>query len=138
MPVIRIRITSARQNVLLPVQVKASNLIFKRAVIVQYGGVNPNLDGGISVHCSFIAGYSILTNTSDSNDLIVPMDPTKNINDIRFDLSLGDEFIKQSFFIDVLNYNNVASVSFLNTDPGALKYVDIYFEYSNLYDFEIY
>ena len=138
MPILKFRITANEQNIIMPKGITAQNLIFKRAVVIQYAGTNPNLDGGLTVHCSFINGYTILTNSSDSNDLSIPLDPSKSVNDVRFDLSLGDEIIKPAFNVRVLDYGGASPVSFLNTDLGALKYVDIFFEYNELFNFETY
>jgi hypothetical protein len=142
MAILHFRILKNTQSIVLTKAVKAQNLIFKRAVITQHNnGQNPNLDGGIVIHCSFIQGFEIISNTDndikiDANDLIIPMDITKSQHDVRFDLQISNEDIRQAFTVDVKDFTNTNLISFDPVQVGAIKYIDLYFEYSILFDYQ--
>ena len=149
MPVLHFRINQNKENINLSRSIHAQSFIFKRAVVV----CNPstatnqlkNLDGGVNIKCSFLNGFEILSN-QNSNNLYLPFAPpivmvapdsvavaaNYDIFDLRYDLQFSAEDIKNSFNVEVLNYDSNVSPDFHPTTAGTIKYIDLYFEFSEL------
>jgi len=151
MGVLHFRISEKNQNINISRSIYAQSFIFKRAVIV----CNPslattdvkNLNGGINVKLSFLNGFEILSN-QNSNNIYLPFAPpivklvandspaiaaNYDIYDLRYNLQFNAEQIKNSFNVEVYNYDSGSQQpEFSATSAGTIKYIDMYFEIGEL------
>ena len=149
MPVLHIRITKENDYINLSRSLHAQSFVFKRAVVVMNpsttAGTIQNLDGGVTIQLSFFTGFELLSNLS-SNNIYLPFSPPKidtvdppntgnyDIFDIRYDLQFDAEDVKNSFNAKVFHYDSGSEQPSFGTSAGTIKYIDLYFEFDNLFN----
>ena len=149
MPVLHMRIQKANENINLSRSLHAQSFVFKRAVVVlnpsTAAGTIQNLDGGVTIQLSFFTGFELLSNLS-SNNIYLPFTPPKldttvtsntgnyDIFDIRYDLQFNTEDIKNSFNASVYHYDSGSQQPTFGTTAGTIKYIDLYFEFDDLFN----
>jgi hypothetical protein len=140
MPVLHFRISSAQENIKLSRSLHAQNFTLRRAVVVKDASIpNPTdipYDGGCCVEVSFFTGFEVLSNMN-SNDILIPFDSTKEMNDPRFTLNFSSEEIRPSFSVSVFTYTKEHKCPF-GAGPGEIKFIDLFFEFSELFDYNTY
>jgi hypothetical protein len=116
MVVLHLRIKENNEVINLDTGLLSQNLTLKRCVVVKNpktGGAPHQFDGGIAINL-----------------------------DVRFDLNFNAERVNRSFVTSIRNYDDTGIVPPFNRTAGAnnneLKYVDLYFEYDKLYDYDTY
>ena len=143
------RILKENDNINLSRSLHAQSFVFKRAVVVMNpsttAGTIQNLDGGLTIQLSFFTGFELLSNLS-SNNIYLPFSPPKidstitpntgnyDIFDIRYDLQFDAEDVKNSFNAKVYHYDSGSQQPTFGTAEGTIKYIDLYFEFDNLFN----
>jgi hypothetical protein len=149
MPVLHMRILKENDNINLSRSLHAQSFVFKRAVVVMNPSTTAqtiqNLDGGLTIQLSFFTGFELLSNLS-ANNIYLPFSPPKldsnvtantgnyDIFDIRYSLQFDAEDVKNSFNAKVYHYDSGSEQPTFGTTAGTIKYIDLYFEFDNLFN----
>ena len=108
-----------------------------------YTDPTDDLKGGIIVDLSFFKGFEILSNFS-SNDLLIPFANTEVLVDNRYEQDFSNEDISLSFSVECFDYERKNTLKFVSdsgvtaTTPGAIKYIDVFFSFDQLYSYNTY
>ena len=160
MPVLHFRIKKQNENIDLSRTLHSQNLTLRRVIITRNRSVISNapttapipadnfipeyttdLKGGIIVDISFFKGFEILSNFV-SNDILVPFGNEVANIDNRYNLNFANEDIALSFNVQCYDFERKNSVVFQSdttaTTDGAIKYIDLFFDFDNLYDYSTY
>ena len=167
MPVLHFRVTSQNQPINLSRTLHSQNLTLRRITVVrnisvpnnipgaptnlpatpyfvpEYTDAKDDMHGGCIIDCSFFKGFEVLSNFS-SNDIMCPFSNDEIVVDNRFEQNFANEDISLSFSVKVFNYLRSADIKFTSdtglTDlsPGAIKYIDMFFEFDELYSYNTY
>tara|TARA_B100000780_G_scaffold278104_1_gene250558 strand:+ start:1691 stop:2194 length:504 start_codon:yes stop_codon:yes gene_type:complete len=167
MAILHYRITQANQPINLSRTLHAQNLTLRRVSVIrnisipsnipgsptlvpatqyyipEYLDPKDDLHGGIIVDVSFFKGFEVLSNFS-SNDLMIPFSNDDTVVDSRYEQNFSNEDISLSFSVKVFNYLREPNVKFTsdtgNSDltPGAIKYIDMFFEFDELFNYNTY
>ena len=162
MPLLHFRITEKDESINMSRTLHAQNLTLRRAIITRNPSLQTNVQnevavgsaktqvvpiydadckGGIVVDASFLRGYEIMSNFS-SNDIMIPF-ANDSINvDEQFELDIASEDIALAFNIKVLDFERKDTILFTKAtsagEPGAIQYVDLIFQYDELYNHDTY
>jgi len=153
MPVLHYRLNQNNQRIQIPNTVHAQRFTFRRAVVrmIPLAANTPstNLKGGLIVNAShfsgfeFVSGTSIdnttdkpITNNLGANDILIAVDEYKPITNEYYSMSFDSETVNQGFTVQIYNMDR-EKVTF-GTGAGELTSIDIYFEFSSLYDYQTY
>ena len=139
MPVLHFRITNNNEIINIDRDIHGQNFTFKRAVVVKDATASTAYKGGVSVKLDFLSsGVEILSNTN--NDIVyLPFNDTNTVSDIRYDLNFSSEVVRRSFKTSVYSYDRISQPSFDTTGTtGELFYIDLYFEFQQITDFDEY
>tara|TARA_R110002096_G_scaffold368683_1_gene561975 strand:+ start:59 stop:565 length:507 start_codon:yes stop_codon:yes gene_type:complete len=168
MPVLHFRLTSKNQPINMSRSLHSQNLTLRRVSVVRnisipnnvplpdgslvtqppyfvptYTDVTDDLKGGIIIDVSFFKGFEVLSNFS-SNDILVPFDNTETVVDNRFEQNFANEDISLSFNVQCFDYERKDTLKFVNdigvsaTTPAAIKFIDLFFEFDELYSYNSY
>ena len=166
MPTLHVRIEKQNQPIDLSRTLHSQNLTLRRAVVVRnisipnniplstaatpppyfvptYTDPTDDLKGGIIIDLSFFKGFEILSNFS-SNDLLIPFANTEVLVDNRYEQDFSNEDISLSFNVECYDYERKNTLKFVSdagvseTTPGAIKYIDVFFSFDQLYSYNTY
>ena len=166
MPTLHVRIEKQNQPIDLSRTLHSQNLTLRRAVVVRnisipnnvplssasppapyfvptYTDPTDDLKGGIIIDLSFFKGFEILSNFS-SNDLLIPFANTEVVVDNRYEQDFSNEDISLSFNVECFDYERKNTLKFVSdagvtaTTPGAIKYIDVFFSFDQLYSYNTY
>lgn len=145
MVVLHIRIKENNEVINLAQGLIGQNMTLRRCVVVKNPktGAAPHIyDGGIAINLEFLKGGISIASNVNNDEISIPMDDSLEVNDVRFDLNFNSERVNRSFQTSVRNYDDIGTRPPFNRTAGAnnneLKYVDLYFEYDKLYDYDTY
>ncbi len=145
MVVLHVRISENSEVINLPQGLNARNMTFRRAVVVKNpktGGAPHVYNGGVAINLDFLRGGLSIASNVNNDEISIPMDDSLEVNDVRFDLNFDSERVNRSFQTSVRNYDDIGTKPPFNRTAGAnnneLKYIDLYFEYDRLYDYDRY
>ena len=102
-----------------------------------------DMKGGIIIDVSFFKGFEVLSNFS-SNDIMCPFNNMESVVDNRFEQNFANEDISLSFNVKVYNYKRENTLKFVDdtgveeADPAAIKYIDMFFEFDELFEYNTY
>jgi len=111
--------------------------------VPEYTDPKEDMHGGIILDVSFFRGYELLSNFC-SNDLLIPFDNMQSVVDNRYQQNFNNEDISLSFNVQVYNYKRQNILKFVSeedvgeNEPGAIKYIDVFFEFDELFDYNTY
>jgi len=159
MGVLHFRITKKDQNIDMSRTLHAQNLTLRRAVVTRNRSIQTNtvippatLDntiatyttdykGGIILDISFFKGFEILSNFS-SNDILVPFGNAEANIDSRFEQNFASEDISLSFRCRTYDFKREDNVVFQDDTTAltdaAIAYVDLFFEFDEIHDYNTY
>ena len=166
MPTLHVRIEKQNQPIDLSRTLHSQNLTLRRAVVVRnisipsnvplssasppapyfvptYTDPTDDLKGGIIIDLSFFKGFEILSNFS-SNDLLIPFANTEVVVDNRYEQDFSNEDISLSFNVECFDYERKNTLKFVSdagvseTTPAAIKYIDVFFSFDQLYSYNTY
>lgn len=145
MVVLHIRISENSEVINLPQGLTARNMTLRRCVVIKNpktGAAPAIYNGGVAINLDFLKGGLSIASNVNNDEISVPMDDSLEVNDVRFDLNFDSERVNRSFQTNVRNYDDIGTRPPFNRAPGAnnneLKYIDLYFEYDRLYDYDTY
>ena len=145
MVVLHIRIKENSEVINLPQGLNARNMTLRRCVVIKNPktGAGPHdYAGGIAINLDFLRGGLSISSNVNNDEISIPMDDSLEVNDVRFDLNFDSERVNRSFQTNVRNYDDIGTKPPFNRTAGAnnneLKYIDLYFEYDRLYDYDRY
>ena len=153
MGILHIRITQANQVIKLDSGIHSQNMTLKKVVIIKNKSqtvVAPavlyNYKGGVTVNIGFLAGGIEVASNVNSDELSFPFKQEEDVTEIDYDLNFDAEDIDSNFQVSVFNYDKSSPTtqpSQPTFDPSgltnnALMYIDLYFDYSSLFDYNKY
>lgn len=157
MGVLHFRIKSNDENINMSRTLHAQNLTLRRAVVtrnlsirsnppaVAFDNLNPeytvDYKGGVICDINFFRGFEILSNFS-SNDLLIPFSNHETNVDQRFEQNFASEDISLSFRVRTFDFKRENTVKFQDstspTEDGAIAYIDLFFEFDEIHDYNTY
>ncbi len=140
MGILHFRISEASQIIKLDRGIHGQNMTLKKIVVVKEPTATPDYKGGATIQISFLSGGLEISSNVNSDEISVPFKNTDEVTNVNWDLNFDAEDINSNFTTDVLNYDKSSSVVFDSTGgtPGALYYIDLYFDYASLFDYNAY
>jgi hypothetical protein len=139
MPLLHFRITSNNQTINIDKSLHAQNFTFKRACVIKNDNTTTDYGGGCAVKIDFLQSGTEIVSNLPADKLYIPFANASSVSDIRFDLNFSTEDIRRSFQTNVFFYNNLNQPVF---DPlgvvGEISYIDLYFEFQSIYDYNAY
>ena len=153
MGILHIRITQANQVIKLDSGIHSQNMTLKKVVIIKNKvqtvvapAVLYNYKGGVTVNIGFLAGGIEVASNVNSDELSFPFKQEEDVTEIDYDLNFDAEDIDSNFQVSVFNYDK-SSPTTQPSQPtfdttgltnNALMYIDLYFDYSSLFDYNKY
>jgi len=145
MAILHIRITEANQVIQLDRAIHGQNVTLRKIVIIKNKdqSVTPvyQYKGGATISLDFLKGGLQIASNVNQDELSVPFKQEEDVSHVNFDLNFEAESIDQNFQVSVFNYDKTGSQP--TFDPSgltanALQYIDLYFDYASLFDYNRY
>ena len=143
MTILHIRIKSSEEVITIDRGIHAQNFTLKRVSVVK----NPNAvgtgfdyKGGVSINLDFMKGGKEILSNVNSNEINIAFDQNQTIAcDKQYDLNFNTEDINGRFVAKVSNFNKSATPVFNEAGTtGELFYIDLYFQFSSLFQYNRY
>jgi len=141
MGILHFRISEQSQIIKLDRGIHGQNMTLKKVVVVKEPTATPDYKGGATVQISFLSGGLEISSNVNSDEISIPFKNTDEVTSINWDLNFDAEDINQNFTTSVFRYDKTGTpVAFDSTGatPGALYYIDMYFDYASLFDYNSY
>jgi len=140
MGILHFRISEQSQIIKLDRGIHGQNMTLKKIVVVKEPTATPDYKGGATIQISFLSGGLEISSNVNSDEISVPFKNTDEVTNVNWDLNFDAEDINSNFTTNVLKYDKSSSVVFDSTGgtPGALYYIDLYFDYASLFDYNAY
>lgn len=148
MPILHIRITEANQIIKLDRGIHSQNMTLKKVVIIKNEdqtvvapAVLYDYKGGITVSLDFLKGGLEMASNTNVDEISFPLNQAIKVTEIDYDLNFDSEDIDQNFQVSVFNYDKTSSQPIFDSTgatANALMFVDLYFDYSSLFDYNQY
>ena len=144
MGILHFRITEANQVIKLDRSIHGQNMTLRKVVIIKnknQTGTPYNYKGGVTVSLDFLKGGLQIASNTNQDELSIPFKQEEDVSFINYDLNFESETIDQNFLVSVKNYDKTGQQP--PFDPSgvtnnALMFIDLYFDYSSLYDYNQY
>lgn len=143
MPILHIRITEANQIIKLDRGIHSQNMTLKKVVIIKNEDQTVVYDykGGITVSLDFLKGGLEMASNTNVDEISFPVNQSIKVTELDYDLNFDAEDIDQNFQVSVFNYDKTGTQP--TFDPtgvtsNALMFVDLYFDYASLFDYNQY
>ncbi len=154
MAVLHFRITEANQVIKLDRGIHSQNMTLRKVVIVKnkdqtapaLPAVLYNYKGGVTISMDFLKGGLQIASNTNSDEISVPFAQDVEVSHVNYDLNFDAEDIDQDFQVSVFNYDK-SSPTTQPSQPtfdtsgltgNALMYIDLYFDYASLFDYNQY
>jgi hypothetical protein len=141
MPTLNIRIQASDENITISKELQAQRLELVRATIYKNDTAGQIYNGSLYFNLDFFNGFEIVSNQND-NFLIAPISDEANLSLQTYQMSqdFNSEDVKRSFNVktyyrDVNGNYQPAPFDKTGADAGKLIYVDLFFNVSQLYDY---
>ncbi len=145
MGVLHFRITENNQVIKLDRQIHGQNMNLKKVVIIKNKDqtVLPvyAYKGGATITMDFLKGGLQMSSNINQDEISVPFKQEEDVTHVNFDLNFEAETIDQYFQVSVFNFDKTGgqpSFDPSGTTANALMYIDLYFDYASLYDYNKY
>ncbi len=141
MGILHFRITEQSQIIKLDRGIHGQNMTLKKVIVVKEPTATPDYNGGATIQISFLSGGLEISSNINSDEISVPFKNTDEVTNINWDLNFDTEDINQNFTTSVFRYDKTGvPVVFDSTGAtaGSIRYIDMYFDYASLYDYNIY
>ena len=143
MPILHIRVKGNNEVINLDSGIHAQQFTLKRCIVIKDPTVSAtsyDYRGGISASFDWLQGGLEIKSNINSDELSIPIDVTKEVNDVRFDLNFASEDVNRSFQTNIFNYTKTGDRPTFDEagTNGELKYIDFYFQYFSSYDINRY
>ena len=162
MPILHFRLTKAHDSVLLLRTIHSQNSTLRRCIVTKNRSVATNAPtvvtgatdnfipdyttdykGGIILDCAFLSGGEIISNFN-SNDILIPFSNAESNIDNRFIQNFASEDVSTSFSVKSFDFEKQDTIKFMSdsgntsTTDGAVKYIDVFFEFDEVMDYNTY
>lgn len=147
MAILHYKITQADQNIELPTDIHAQSFILRRIIVQSMppssvGMLNSTNKGGVIVQPSHLSGLEIISgDDSNSNDIVVAYDETVATHSIFMDMQFDSETVPRGFNVKVQKFDKNGLAGFSPIDApvqGTVHSIDVFFEFSSLFNYEGY
>lgn len=145
MGVLHFRITENNQVIKLDRQIHGQNMNLKKVVIIKNKDqtVAPvyGYKGGATITMDFLKGGLQMASNVNQDEISVPFKQEEDVTHVNFDLNFEAETIDQNFQVSVFNFDKTGgqpSFDPTGVTANALMYIDLYFDYASLYDYNKY
>ena len=145
MGILHVRITEANQVIKLDRSIHGQNVTLRKIVIIKNKDqtVAPVYDykGGATISLDFLQGGLQIASNVNQDELSVPFKQEEDVHHVNYDLNFEAESIDQNFQVSVFNFDKSgAQPTFDPTGAtaNALMYIDLFFDYASLFDYNRY
>jgi hypothetical protein len=145
MGILSFRITEPNQVIKLDRQIHGQNMTLKKIVIIKNKDqtVSPlyNYKGGVTISLDFLKGGLMLASNVNNDEISVPFKQEEDVTHINWDLNFESETIDQYFNVSVFNFDRTGQQPVFDPTgltPNALMFIDLYFDFASLYDYNKY
>jgi hypothetical protein len=138
MPLLHFRIKKAKEIINISKNLHSQQFTFKRATVVKDPTATIKYKGGVTVKLQFLNGGTEILSNENDDELNIAFKDDSSVTDTQYDINFASEDINRSFTVSVLNYDKSNSTDLdFNTGGvgGELFYIDMYFEFSELFDY---
>ena len=145
MAILHFRITEPNQVIKLDRAITGQNMTFRKIVIIKNKdqSIAPlySYNGGVTISLDYLKGGLEMASNVNVDEISVPFKQEEAVTVINYDLNFESETIDQNFQISVFNYDkrgNQPPFDPLGIIPNSITYIDLFFDYSSLYDYNSY
>ncbi len=145
MGILHIRITENSQVIKLDRSIHGQNMTLRKIVIIKNKDqtVAPVYDykGGATISLDFLQGGLQIASNVNQDELSVPFKQEEDVHHVNYDLNFEAETIDQNFLVQVFNFDKSGAQPTFDptgTTANALMYIDLYFDYASLFDYNRY
>ena len=145
MGILHLRITENNQIIKLDREIHGQNLSLKKIVVIKNKDQSAtplySYKGGATISLDFLKGGLQMASNVNQDEISVPFKQDEDVTHVNYDLNFESETIDQNFQIAVFNYDksgNQPPFDSSGTTANALMYIDLYFDYASLYDYNKY
>ena len=161
MPILHYKLTSNNETINLPSEIHSQSFLLRRIMVqmVPLTGTNVTLNnGGCVCQPTHLSGLEIISgNSSNSNDILVAYDENIATHNIYYDMEFDSESVPRGFQVKTFKFNYNQSLGIAGYDPlakfitkptpavpsparvdGEIISVDLFFQFSSLYNYESY
>lgn len=144
MAILHLRITEANQVIKLDRAIHGQNFSLKKIVVIKNSdqtGTPYQYKGGATISLDFLQGGLQMSSNVNQDEISVPFKQEESVTHVNYDLNFESETIDQNFQISVFNYDKSGNQPIFDssgTTLNALMSIDLYFDYSSLYDYNVY
>jgi len=136
MTILHLRIDSNNQNIGLSKELRAQKMTLLRATISKdTGGSGGVYNGALFFDIDFLSGFEYVSSLNN-NYLMVPIseETTESLQTYQMNQQMDSEDVKQSFNVKtfILDTNNKFTPAPIGSGTGNVKFVDLYFQISQL------
>jgi len=145
MPILHIRISNNNENITIAKELRSQKMTLVRATIFKNSiGGGQVYNGSLFFDLDFFNGFEYVSNLND-NFLTVPITDENNnsLQSYQMEQDFNSEDIKQSFNVKTFFINGSGNYTpcpfdISGNDPGKIRYIDLFFQVSQLYDYSAY
>jgi hypothetical protein len=145
MGILHLRVTEANQIIKLDRAIHGQNMTLRKIVVIKNKdqSIAPlyNYKGGATISLDFLQGGLQMASNVNQDEISVPFKQDEDVAHVNYDLNFESETIDQNFQISVFNYDKSGEQPpFDNSGltANAILYIDLFFDYASLYDYNKY
>ncbi len=145
MGILHFRITENNQVIKMDRAIHGQNLSLKKVVIIKNKDqtVAPvySYKGGATITLDFLKGGLQMASNVNQDEISIPFKQEEDVTHVNYDLNFESETIDQNFQVSVFNFDKTGgqpSFDPTGVTANALMYIDMYFDYASLYDYNQY
>jgi len=145
MGILHFRITENNQVIKMDRAIHGQNLSLKKVVIIKNKDqtVAPvySYKGGATITLDFLKGGLQMASNVNQDEISIPFKQEEDVTHVNYDLNFESETIDQNFQVSVFNFDKTGgqpSFDPTGVTANALMYIDMYFDYASLYDYNHY
>ena len=145
MGILHFRITENNQVIKMDRAIHGQNMTLKKVVIIKNKDqtVAPvySYKGGATITLDFLKGGLQMASNVNQDEISIPFKQEEDVTHVNYDLNFESETIDQNFQVSVFNFDKTGGQP--TFDPtgltaNAILYIDMYFDYASLYDYNQY
>jgi hypothetical protein len=142
MPTLNIRIKANSETIKIPKELKAQKLELVRCTIFKNSTSGQSYNGTLYFNLDLFNGYEVVTNQND-NFLMAPISDEANqslqtyqMSQSFFSEDVRQEFNVKTFFRTLAGVYTPVPFDNTGTDAGKIIYIDLFFNVSQLHDYD--
>ncbi len=144
MAILHFRVTEANEVIKLDRAIQGQNMTLRKIVVIKNDnqtGTPYDFKGGCTISLDFLQGGLEMASNVNQDQISVPFKQEEKVSVINYDLNFESETVDQNFLVSVTNYDRTGTtVPFdpSGTTNNAILYIDLYFDYASLFDYNRY